>query len=30
MMSLKTFKTTLVSAIFKQFSSCFGPFDIAG
>jgi hypothetical protein len=27
---LKTFRTTLVSAIFRQFGSCFGLFDIAG
>jgi hypothetical protein len=27
---LKTFRTTLASAIFRQFGSCFGPFDFAG
>ena len=27
---LKTFRTTFVSAIFRQFGSCFGLFDIAG
>jgi len=27
---LKTFRMTLVSVIFGQFGSCFGPFDIAG
>jgi len=27
---LKTISTTLVSAPFKQFGSCFGLFDIAG
>jgi hypothetical protein len=30
MTPLKTIKTTLVSAILKQFGSCFGFFDIAG
>jgi len=29
MTSLKTFRMTLVSASFRQFGSCFGPFDIA-
>jgi hypothetical protein len=27
---MKTIRKTLVSAIFTQFGSCFGPFDIAG
>ena len=27
---LKTIRTTLVSAIFRQFGNCFGLFDIAG
>ena len=27
---LKTFRATLVSAIFRQFGSWFGPFDFAG
>ena len=27
---LKMFRTTLVSAIFRQFGSCFEPFDFAG
>jgi len=27
---LKTIRTTLVSAIFRKFGSCFGLFDIAG
>jgi hypothetical protein len=30
MMPLKTIRTTLVSAIFRQFGRCFGLFDIAG
>jgi len=30
MMPMKTIRTTLVSHIFRQFSSCFGLFDIAG
>jgi len=30
MTPLKTIRTTLVAAIFKQFGSCFGLFDIAG
>jgi len=30
MTPLKTIGTTLVSAVFRQFGSCFGPFDIAG
>jgi hypothetical protein len=30
MMSMKTIRTMLVSAIFRQFGSCFGLFDIAG
>jgi len=29
MTSLKTFRMTLVSGSFRQFGSCFGPFDIA-
>ena len=29
MLHFKTFKTTLLSAIFKQFGNCFGLFDIA-
>jgi hypothetical protein len=28
--ALKTIRTTLVSAIFRQFGNCFGLFDIAG
>jgi hypothetical protein len=30
MLHFKTFKTTLLSAIFRQFGNCFGLFDIAG
>jgi hypothetical protein len=30
MTPLKTIIKTLVSAIFKEFASCFGLFDIAG
>jgi hypothetical protein len=30
MTPLKTSRTTLISAIFRQFGGCFGPFDIAG
>jgi len=30
MTPLKTFRTTFVSAIFRQFGCCFGPFHIAG
>jgi len=30
MIPLKAIRTTLVSAIFRQFGSCFELFDIAG
>jgi len=30
MRPMKTIRSTLVSAIFRQFGSCFGLFDIAG
>jgi hypothetical protein len=30
MLHFKTFKTTLLSAIFRQFGNCFGLFGIAG
>jgi hypothetical protein len=30
MTPMKTIKTMLVSAMFRQFGSCFGLFDIAG
>jgi len=30
MMPLKTIRKMLVSAIFRQFGSCFGLYDIAG
>jgi len=30
MTTLKTIRTTFVSVLFRQFGSCFRPFDIAG